>query len=101
MNKWLAAVGKLGLQVAKDTIPGINAVEHTVQVLRSGASGPEKLEAVKAGVLGGISVAEFGADKDLLRNEKVSEAWDGFVASYIKFTEALATAKAAKAGGGA
>ena len=96
MKAWIKNVGKFGLAIAKATIPQVNAIESAVKTLKSDASGSAKRDAVKEIAVNSLSLAEFAADKDLLDDAQVSAAYDDFIGSYVKFQEALATAKAAK-----
>lgn len=89
------AVGKLGLAAAKQIYPAIGAVESGVAALRA-AKGAEKLDAAEALALNAIDLIEDVSDRDLLREQKVSEAYRALLSSHVHFMNALAAAKAAR-----
>ena len=44
-------------------------------------------------VMSSILTGEFMADKDLVNDAKVREAYQGFVSAFVSFTNALAAAR--------
>ena len=86
-NKWIG----FGLRL----VPYIGTIVNAVEEIRD-AKGAAKLAKVKDAVAAGLPAVEAAADRDLLKNEKVNEAFENFVAAYVAFQNALAAAKAAK-----
>lgn len=76
-------------------IPYVGSIINAVEQIKD-AKGEEKLAKVKDAVSVGLPLIEDLTDRDLLNDGKVTEAFDGFVASYVAFQNALAAAKAAK-----
>lgn len=86
-NKWIG----FGLRL----IPYVGTIVNAVEEIKD-AKGSAKLAKVKEAVEVGLPAIESVVDRDLLKDEKVSEAFDGFVSSYVNFQNALAAAKASK-----
>ena len=76
-------------------VPYVSTIINAVEGIKD-AKGTEKLAKVKEAVETGLPLVEDLANRDLLKDEKVSQAFDGFVAAYVSFQNALAAAKAAK-----
>lgn len=76
-------------------VPYVGSIINAVEQIKD-AKGTDKLAKVKDAVSVGLPLVEELADRDLLNDEKVSQAFDGFVASYVAFQNALAAAKAIK-----
>jgi len=86
-NKWIG----FGLRL----VPYIGTIVNAVEEIKD-AKGSAKLAKVKEAVEVGLPAVESVVDRDLLKDAKVSEAFDGFVSAYVAFQNALAAAKAAR-----
>lgn len=87
-SKWIS----FGLRL----VPYVGTIVNAVEEIKD-AKGSAKLAKVKEAVEAGLPAVEAAVDRDLLKDDKVNEAFDNFVSAYVSFQNALAAAKAAKA----
>jgi hypothetical protein len=88
VNKWLG----FGLRF----VPYVGTLVNAVEGIKD-AKGSDKLAKVKDAIAIGLPAVEDIADRQLLNDDKVNEALDGFIAAYVTFQNALAAAKASRA----